>query len=114
MSIEKNIKKLRKARGLTQTQLAEQIGTRQKVIADYERATSKPPRERLLTLARFFNLSVEELLGDDVTPVQGTTMNIHGNTRTAKMVTAFEQLSVAEQRLILKQTEALASSHTTK
>ena len=115
MSIDKNIRKLRKARGLTQTQLAEQIGTQQKVIADYETAKSKPPRDRLLALAQFFSLTVEELLGNDVNPTsQSNTPTIHGNTRTAKLITAYEKLPVAEQRLILKQTEALASVQSQK
>ena len=38
MSIGENIKKLRKDRGLTQVQLADQLRTTQKVITDYEAA----------------------------------------------------------------------------
>ena len=110
MSIDKNIRKLRKALGLTQAQLAEQIGTRQKVIADYENNTSKPPRDRLLALSKFFNLSVEELIGDKINDGSQTDVIAHGNSRTAKLINAYQKLPAGEQRLILKQTEALANT----
>jgi transcriptional regulator with XRE-family HTH domain len=111
MSIGKNIRKLRKSKRLTQAELGKAIGARQKVIADYENELSKPPRDRLLALASYFNLSVEKLLGEDSAPQPPKLPEepkIHGNSRTAKLVQAFEQLTEVEQRVILNQTQALA------
>lgn len=108
MSIGENIRKLRKAHKLTQVQLAEKIGTRQKVIADYETAKSKPPRDRLLTLAKFFGVVAEELIGDNNINIPQQSKKLHGNKRTAKLIEAFEQLSANEQRVTLNQTQALA------
>jgi transcriptional regulator with XRE-family HTH domain len=111
MSIGKNIRKLRKDRGLTQAELGAKIGTRQKVIADYENGISKPPRDRLLALAKFFDMQVEKLIGkEDALEIPKPTEEpkIHGNKRTAKLIQAFEELSETEQRVILNQTQALA------
>ncbi len=111
MSIGENIRKLRKAKGLTQAELGAKIGTRQKVIADYENGISKPPRDRLLVLARFFDMPVEKIIGKNDAaeiPEAPKEVKIHGNKRTAKLIQAFEELSETEQRVILNQTQALA------
>ena len=111
MSIGDNIKKLRKSRGLTQVQLADRIGTTQKVITDYETGRSKPPRKRLPQLAKFFNITVDELIGDDElqpADLQTGQKLPHGNTRAAHILKLFEHLGEEEQRVILKQVKALA------
>jgi transcriptional regulator with XRE-family HTH domain len=111
MTIGENIKKLRKDNGLTQAELGAKIGTRQKVIADYENGISKPPRDRLLALAKFFDMPVEKIVGKEDSakiPEPTTEPKIHGNKRTAKLILAFEELSETEQRVILNQTQALA------
>jgi transcriptional regulator with XRE-family HTH domain len=111
MAIDENLKKLRKKAGLTQAELGAKIGTRQKVIADYENGISKPPSERLLSLAKFFGTTVEKLIGREVQASitePPTESKIHGNKRTAKLIQAYEVLSETEQRVILNQTQALA------
>jgi transcriptional regulator with XRE-family HTH domain len=111
MSIGDNIKKLRKSRGLTQIQLAKHLDTTQKVVTDYETGRSKPPRKRLPQLAKFFNITVDELIGDDEIPATDMPevhRAPHGNTRTAHVLKLFEHLGEEEQRVILKQIKALA------
>lgn len=111
MSIGDNIKKLRKSRGLTQIQLAKHLGTTQKVITDYETGRSKPPRKRLPHLAKFFNITVDELIGvDEIAAADMSAIHKtpHGNTRAAHVLTLFEHLGEEEQRVILKQIKALA------
>ncbi|MBN1983690.1 MAG: helix-turn-helix transcriptional regulator [Chitinivibrionales bacterium] len=111
MSIGENIRNLRKSTGLTQAQLGSKIGTRQKVITDYENGISKPPRDHLLALTQFFDIPVEKLIGKEEAekiPRSPAEPKIHGNKRTAKLIQAFEELSETEQRVILNQTLALA------
>ena len=110
MSIGTNIKKLRKSMGLTQIQLAEKLSTTQKVITDYETGRSKPPRKRLPYIARFFNITVDELIGDDELPepTNGKDKVLHGNSRSAHVLKLFDRLGEEEQRVILKQIKALA------
>lgn len=54
---------LRKARGMTQVQLAEATGTSQRAISYYENHASFPPAQALIALAQALRVSTDELLG---------------------------------------------------
>lgn len=110
MSIAENIKKLRKKIGLTQVQLAQSLSTTQKVITDYETGRSKPPRKRLPQIAKFFHITVDELIGDDEVSAKlpAVPKLPHGNTRTSHILKFFDRLDEEEQRVVLKQVKALA------
>jgi transcriptional regulator with XRE-family HTH domain len=54
---------LRKARGLTQVQLAERIGSTQRAISRYETVADRAPAPVLARLAQALGVSTDELLG---------------------------------------------------
>ena len=54
---------LRRARGLTQVELADATGTTQRAISYYENHASYPPAPFLIALAQALDLSTDELLG---------------------------------------------------
>jgi len=54
---------LRKSRGLTQTQVAEQIGINQRVISDYEVGRAGISAEMLLKLCSLLKCSADSLIG---------------------------------------------------
>ena len=54
---------LRKARGLTQTQLADAIDSSQRAISHYEAVADHPPAGVLVLLARALAVTTDELLG---------------------------------------------------
>ena len=111
MNIGETIKNMRKCAKMTQVQLAEELGTIQKVISDYEHGRAKPPRDRLPKIAKIFGVSIDQLLGTE--DISEQTKPINRNKRAAKMLDVFERLTPNEQRLILKQTEALAETRET-
>ena len=57
---------LREDNDLTQTQVAEILGTSQTMYARYERGANELPIRHLVTLCRFYNVSADLLL--DTTP----------------------------------------------
>lgn len=57
------LKELRKAEGLCQRELAEQIGIGQSNISDWENGVSRPEYENLMRIARIFDVSTDYLLG---------------------------------------------------
>jgi len=59
----KRLAKLRKANGLTQQQLGDQVGVSRRVIAYYEAETDYPPAHIIIPLAQALNVSTDELLG---------------------------------------------------
>lgn len=57
---------LREDNDLTQTQIADILGTSQTMYARYERGANELPIRHLITLCRFYNVSADYLL--DTTP----------------------------------------------
>jgi transcriptional regulator with XRE-family HTH domain len=105
--IGQNIKRLRKKAGMTQPELAEKLRITPKVVSDYETTKANPPTDRLPVIATFFNISVDELIGTkqidfEAVPDNGNGHR-HGNSRSAKLLELFDQLSPEEQRTTLKQ-----------
>ena len=54
---------LREDNDLTQTQIAEVLGTSQTMYARYERGANEMPIHHLVTLCRFYNVSADYFLG---------------------------------------------------
>lgn len=66
MSIGKNIKKLRKSRGMTQQKLADLVGAKNyTTITKWESGGNYPQGRDLIKLSQLFNVSVDSLLGLD-------------------------------------------------
>ncbi len=62
IKIGKYIAEKRKALGLTQKQLAEQLGMSDKSVSKWERGQSDPSTTNLMALAKLFQVTPEELL----------------------------------------------------
>ena len=61
----KRIKELRIECGLTQKQLADELGFPQSSIVYWEAGTKTPRAETIVALARFFGVTTDYLLGED-------------------------------------------------
>lgn len=59
---------LREDNDLTQTQIAEVLGTSQTMYARYERGANELPIRHLVTLCKFYNVSADYLLGTEPDP----------------------------------------------
>lgn len=59
----KNLRKLRTSRGISQQQLADVIGTSQQSINKYENHSVEPDIRALITLADYFETTVDYLVG---------------------------------------------------
>ncbi len=67
------IKKFRKARGLSQIELGERLGVTQQVITNWERNLREPTLETLLKIAGVFEITLEQLVGQKVAEVEDQT-----------------------------------------
>lgn len=67
-----NLKTLRKSKKITQLKLSMDLGVSQELISRYEKGSSFPQPQMLITLANYFNCSVDYLLGltDVTTPTK--------------------------------------------
>jgi len=72
MGFGERLKKLREEKGVTQQQLADYLSVGRPTIAGYETKNKEPDYEKLTKIAKYFNCSVDWLLGitDHRTPSQ--------------------------------------------
>ncbi len=62
INIGENLKKLRKAKGLSYRRLAEQVGISHANLSEYEKNEITPSFENVLKICKFFNVPLEYLL----------------------------------------------------
>ena len=62
MKLEEKLISLRKANGLSQFNLAEQLGVSRQAVSKWESGASAPSTTNLMALAKVFDVSAEELL----------------------------------------------------
>ena len=63
LEIAENIRKLRDAKKMTQSELADWVGVTNATISSYEVGTRTPSYEVLIKLAQVFHVSTDNLLG---------------------------------------------------
>jgi transcriptional regulator with XRE-family HTH domain len=90
---------LRKRAGYTQVELAEELGTSQRMIAYYE-SRSIAPTALLPAIARALKITVDELLG--TTPIKRKKEPKPRNTRLHRRIAQIEQLGAKEKRQVLQ------------
>lgn len=106
----KRLSALRKARGLTQVQLAKAAGATQRAISYYENEAGYPPAPAVIALARALRVTTDELLG--VKPVKRDRRE--GDPELRRLWKKFQQvasLPEKDQRAVIRLINSLASSH---
>ena len=64
--LSENIKVMRKAKGLSQQELAEKLNVVRQTVSKWEQGLSVPDADMLLTLSEVFETPVSTLLGETV------------------------------------------------
>lgn len=106
MELGENIRKYRKAKGLTQAELAKKLGSAQYVITNYERGLRRPSADKLPDIAKALGVPLEALYG-----LNGTTAPAEkkgsGTRREAQIQKIFRELPAAKQRAVLEHAKGL-------
>lgn len=68
MKLGENILRLRKKSNLSQEQLGEKINVTRQTISNWELGETQPNPEQLILLSKTLNVSVDELLSNDIKP----------------------------------------------
>ena len=74
-TIGQRLGRLRRERGITQAELAEQLDIVQPVISDYERGELRLHGQLIIDLVRILKVSSDELLGLEKTKSNGSVKN---------------------------------------
>lgn len=91
-----NLRKLRLMRGISQRQLAQDIGTTQQSINKYENHSTEPDIHTLIQLADYFGTSVDNLIGHYPQP---------GGEETEALVLTKEEFILIQNRRLLSRSE---------
>ncbi len=67
MTFAERLKEIRRQAGMSQEQLAEKIGVSRQAVTKWETAGGIPDIENMMTLSALFDISVDELLGNQKT-----------------------------------------------
>ena len=70
--VSNNIKYLRRLNGLTQEQFARRIGIKRPSVGAYEEARAHPPYDTLISMAKLFSVTVDQLIKTDLRKVRET------------------------------------------
>ena len=104
-NIGERIARFRKDRGLTQKELADQLGVSQPVVSDYENDVIRIPADVVIQLAAVLTVSSDELLGlkgsDTIKGIQ--------NRRLNRRLVAIEKLNKRDQEALLRTIDAFVS-----
>ena len=68
IEIANRLVQLRKQHGLSQEELAEKLGISRQAVSKWERAESSPDTDNLISIAKLYNVSLDELLKTDEDP----------------------------------------------
>ena len=97
------IKELRLENNLSQSQLAQAIGTNEKTIIRWENGQSEPSAYYLVKLATFFHVRCDFLLGleDELGQKSYVEAPSTITPEEQKIITAYRRLSASNRKLIL-------------
>ncbi len=98
------IAELRKAQRITQIQMAETLGVSQQTVNSFEVARRRVPASALITLAKLFDISVDELLGEK----NNKAINKRGPTsKLQRQVDRVSLLPRSKQKFVIEMIEAV-------
>lgn len=77
--LAENLYALRRKSGLSQEQLAEKIGVSRQAISKWEGGQSTPELEKLKALSECFQVTIDELTGNEAVPAPGGAIKEQGS-----------------------------------
>lgn len=108
LNLLKNLKILRQEKDMNQTQLADEIGVSRSAIAMYESGKREPDNETLIKLAKYFNTSVDYLLGNsDVKEKTPSEEGVNFDNFTYALFDETKDLTDADKEMLLNMAKML-------
>ena len=97
MTMGEKIQQLRHAAGLSQEQLAAQLGVSHQSVSKWEGAQSIPDMEKILQMSRIFGVTIDFLLKDEMETAEAAPETETAAARRVTMEEAFRYLELRRQ-----------------
>lgn len=112
-SFGKRLAALRKARGMTQIQLAKAAATTQRAISYYENEAGFPPAPAVMDLARALHVTTDELLGIKPVPREMSKFEqLYSDPESRRLWKRFQQMAELpekDQRAVIRLINSLST-----
>lgn len=112
-SFGKRLAALRKARGMTQIQLAKAAATTQRAISYYENEAGFPPAPAVMDLARALHVTTDELLGIKPVPREVSKFEqLYSDPESRRLWKRFQQMAELpekDQRAVIRLINSLST-----
>lgn len=105
-TIGKKLREIRTARGMTQAELAEELGINQSLISEYEQGSVRLHAPLVAGFAKALGASADEILGLDKAKRNGS---LRGR-RFLRRLRRIEELPAAQQQAVLKLLDGVLQS----
>jgi transcriptional regulator with XRE-family HTH domain len=107
-AVGKQIAALRKARAITQVELADRMGIIQSLVSHYERGRLRPHPEMLSRFADALGVSVDEILGREDDPPSKATAPL--DRRFVRRIQLVRKLPKRDQDALLRTIDAFLAA----
>src|SRR5690349_858073 len=79
--VNQNLRFIRGKEGLTQREFAERLGLKQATLGAYDEGRATPPLNILTDIARLFKVSLDNLIGADLTTLPEKSWRLSGKAK---------------------------------
>lgn len=100
MQIGERIKELRIEKNMSQLRLGMELSVSQEAISSYETSKAVPTIEVLILIAKFFDVSVDYLLGVD--PIRKRILKSDLDSFESSLISNYKKLSNREKELCIR------------
>lgn len=110
------LKELRKESGLKRSDLAKQLNMNQNTLANYEKELRQAPYETLIAIADYFSVSVDELLGRNLSSdvMDSYTDFAPVGKKEKEIIASFRKLSDENKHRLIDYLEVLTAAQNSK
>ena len=95
MSFGENLINLRKQKGWSQDDLANNLNLSRQAISKWENDTSKPDIDNIEKISKIFSVTIDDLLNNDVVKDKAVTLNVKKEEKRAKAINIIKCMIIA-------------------
>ena len=95
MSFGENLINLRKQKGWSQDDLANNLNLSRQAISKWENDTSKPDIDNIEKISKIFSVTIDDLLNNDVVKDKAVTLNVKKQEKKAKAINIIKCMIIA-------------------
>ena len=95
MSFGENLINLRKQKGWSQDDLANNLNLSRQAISKWENDTSKPDLDNIKKISKIFSVTIDDLLNNDVVKDKAVTLNVKKKEKKERTITIVKCMIIA-------------------